>query len=262
MTEAAVSRALDLIDTQYEGPWCLPRIVRPPSSQRIAEANPFVPEGAHFITGSLRETAQDLASALTVFDLIVLDPPWPNRSARRRSDKYDTVSTFAEMRQLLACVPVQGHLTSDGIVAVWITNREAVYDFVTSPGGLFSSWGLRLISEWTWLKVTATGEPIMPQESAFRKPWERLLVAQRVENSRSTSLVEPKIIVAVPDVHSRKPNLRDIFDDVLGKKCIGLEVFARNLTAGWWSWGNEVVRFQGTEHWTVDQEPHEGDDSK
>ncbi|KAH8173359.1 MT-A70 domain-containing protein [Sarocladium implicatum] len=213
MTEAAVTRALDLVEAQYDGPWCLPRVVRSLLSDDTGVTDPHIPEGARFIQGSLDDTVQELASATALFDAIVLDPPWPNRSARRRSDKYDTVKTLAEMRQLLSHVPVQSHLGPDGIVAVWITNREAVYDFVTSPGGLFSSWGLRLVSEWTWLKVTSSGEPIMPLDSAFRKPWEKLLIAQRVETPSKAALAEPRIIVAVPDVHSRKPNLRAVFDD-------------------------------------------------
>ncbi len=58
-----------------------------------------------------------------------------------------------------------------------------------------------------------------------------------------------KSLSAVPDVHSRKPNLRQLFDEILPPGYAALEVFARNLTAGWWSWGDDVLHFQHTSHW-------------
>jgi len=157
------------------------------------------------------------------------------------------------MRELLSHIPVRSHLAPDGIVAVWVTNKESVLDYMLSPGGLFSSWGLQLVSEWTWLKVTSSGEPIMPVDSAWRKPWEKLLIARRADAPTRPALIQPRVLVAVPDVHSRKPSLREVFGNILGQEYMGLEVFARNLTAGWWAWGNEVLHFQGAEHWVVDE---------
>jgi N6-adenosine-specific RNA methylase IME4 len=65
--------------------------------------------------------------------------------------------------------------------------------------------------------------------------------------------IDRKVIIGVPDLHSRKPNLRTVFDGVLPIGYLGLEVFARTLTAGWWSWGNEVLMFQQKHHW-IDEE--------
>jgi N6-adenosine-specific RNA methylase IME4 len=50
-------------------------------------------------------------------------------------------------------------------------------------------------------------------------------------------------------VHSRKPNLRGLFEELLPERYEALEVFARNLTAGWWAWGDEVLLFQKRECW-------------
>ena len=65
-------------------------------------------------------------------------------------------------------------------------------------------------------------------------------------------------IVAVPDVHSRKPNLRGVFEDAglvpQGGGYEAMEVFARNLTAGWWGWGDEVLLFQRRECWVDEEE--------
>ncbi len=57
------------------------------------------------------------------------------------------------------------------------------------------------------------------------------------------------MILAVPDVHSRKPNLRALLG--VPHDGAGLEVFARNLTAGWWGWGDEALLFQHRRHWVL-----------
>ena len=65
--------------------------------------------------------------------------------------------------------------------------------------------------------------------------------------------VKRRVIVGVPDLHSRKPNLKVLFEHLLGKRereFEALEIFARNPTAGWWSWGNEVLKFLMEEYWT------------
>lgn len=159
-----------------------------------------------------------------------------------------TVYDTKEARGLLSRVPIASHLKRDGLVAIWVTNKAALTDLLTAPGGILAEWGLELVGEWIWLKVTSAGEPIVNVESAWRKPWERLLIARR-----TGSLVLPpnrtRVMLGVPDIHSRKPNLRGLFEHVLPKDYIGLEVFARNLTAGWWSWGNEALFFQQGHHW-------------
>lgn len=192
------------------------------------------------------------------FNLIVLDPPWPNRSVRRTTTTattphYKTARSLAAVRALLAAIPTPARLRDDGLVAVWITNKPRIVDLLTAPGGVFDQWGVQLVAEWTWLKVTAAGQPLYPLEAAWRRPWEKLLVAKRRGRAAPAGLA-PRTIVAVPDVHSRKPNLRGLFADILGTGYTGLEVFARGLTAGWWSWGDEVLKFQQPQHWHTWQE--------
>lgn len=251
MTAAAVENALHEISKQYSnGPFCLPRLTRP-EAPLISGGAPLIPDKAEALHGSIQALRGAFDTSAPRFDLLVLDPPWPNRSARRKtSNKYATVSNLKDMRSLLLQIPVASHLASDGLVAVWITNKPSIQDFLTSPSGVFAAWGLEVVTEWIWLKVTASGEPIFDTESQWRKPWEKLVIAQRI-GSRKPVALEPKVLVAVPDLHSRKPNLRGLFQDVLGKtEYGGLEVFARNLTAGWWSWGDDVYRFQQPDHWT------------
>ncbi|KAF5673812.1 mt-a70 family [Fusarium heterosporum] len=250
MTAATVGSALDDLANlySYSGPFYRDRLIQPQLPSSLSTLPPLLPDKAEHLHGSIQALRDSFHMSAPKFDLVVLDPPWPNRSARRKTDKYATVSNLDEMSNLLLQIPLASHLAPDALVAVWITNKHSIQNFLTSPTGLFAAWGLELVAEWTWLKVAATGEPLFDIESTWRKPWEKLIVAKRIGDKKPDAL-KPKVIVAVPDVHSRKPNLRGLFQDVLGKECLGLEIFARNLTAGWWSWGDDVLRFQQPQHW-------------
>ncbi|KAJ0309907.1 hypothetical protein COL516b_002409 [Colletotrichum fioriniae] len=292
MIEAAVKVALNTLRRGYDAPFCLPRVTGGGSSSNVstagressvspqdhparkrngdnaaaattavasgqaaaAAAAHFIPQESTYLNGSIQETRESFLSTAPKFDLIVMDPPWPNKSARRKKKTtggYDTVYGLKETRALLGRIPVAAHLADGGLVAVWVTNKATLVDLLTSPKGVLASWGLEVAAEWQWVKITSQGDAIFDTESAWRKPWERLIVARK----RGDNIKVPgRVIAAVPDVHSRKPNLRCMFDDLLPRGYRGLEVFARNLTAGWWGWGNEALRFQESHHWVTSSE--------
>lgn len=280
MAAAASADALDFIRKSYSGPWCLPRIVQEAGvvnrSKRKRSTSPdgegetkkliskeaaevedtsepaskaIIPEGSAHLLGTISSERERFLKEAPMFDLIVLDPPWPNRSARRKQNSYTIAHDLGEIRETLSLIPIMAHLATDGLVAIWITNKASVATLMTGPKGLFAEWGLELVDEWTWLKVTTAGQPIVDLESSWRKPWERLLIARR-RGANTTLPSRGKVIVSVPDLHSRKPSLRGLFDGVFTTPDYkGLELFARNITAGWWSWGDEVLKFQQPEHW-------------
>ncbi|PMD16103.1 MT-A70-domain-containing protein [Hyaloscypha hepaticicola] len=199
------------------------------------------------LCGDINVTIDIFQSHAPKFDLIILDPPWPNRSARRKKS-YGILYGNHEIKALLSSLPLADHLTEDASIGIWVTNKPAFRDMVLGEGGLFEGWGVQLVEEWIWLKVTSAGEPISELGSMWRKPYEILLVGRR--GAFPDSDVKRRVLVGVPDLHSRKPNLKSIFEQVMKKKEYeALEIFARNLTSGWWAWGNEVLKFQSDECW-------------
>jgi N6-adenosine-specific RNA methylase IME4 len=252
MTCGRVQSALAELSSGYSGPFFLPRITRREAGSSKGTGM-FIPEASKHLHGTIQDLREEFTKTAPVFDLIVLDPPWPNRSAKRKKRKrggYSTCEGFDETRRLLSLIPVQKHLAGNGLVAVWITNNQNVMEMLISRDGLLAEWGLEVAGEWVWLKVTPSGEPVVELESSWRKPWERILVAKRKADGPIDAL-DGRVLIGVPDMHSRKPNLRGLFEGILKPGYLGLEVFARNLTAGWWSWGDDVVCFQSDDNWVI-----------
>jgi N6-adenosine-specific RNA methylase IME4 len=244
------------------------------------------------------------------FNLLLFDPPWPNRSVRR--SKHYQINDYSEMailtQRLRDILRAHAYHTGDALLeksaidpsqhgrdvqsrvslaAIWITNaekaRRAAYDALTSTG-------FRIAEEWVWVKTTVDGQPTSAVDGLWRKPYEILVIGQadynggtvhsRLAATNEDSIlqgddllgidpagIKRRIIAAVPDLHSRKPNLKEIFERVFFMEGHGnessesdemharvqsysaMEVFARNLIAGWWSCGNEVLKFNASECW-------------
>ncbi|KAK3353065.1 MT-A70-domain-containing protein [Lasiosphaeria hispida] len=264
MTLAAAESALHDINKSYDGPWYLPRATSPGAEPPASPPSPaslpspdlsacHIPPDSHPLHGTIATHRSTLLSTTTPasFDLILLDPPWPNRSAKRKRRDVGSYHTqdFTRLRATLSLVPVASRLADDGLVAVWLTNSARAADLLVAPsGGLFAEWGVEVVGEWTWLKVTAQGEPVVDlHDATWRRPWERLVIARKKGTRRAP--LGPKVLVTVPDVHSRKPSLRGLFEELLPPGYRGLEVFARHLTAGWHCWGDQVLLFQHRHHW-------------
>ena len=231
------------------------KITLTPSSPPVT-----LPPHSTVLQGPISTTLSTFSSSAPQFDAIVLDPPWPNRSARRKKD-YSISYGNAEIQELLSSLPLQTNLDENGLVAVWITNKKTLKEMILGKGGLFEQWDVELVEEWIWLKITASGEPICALDSVWRKPYEILLIGRKRKSesavtgdeNKSEKEVKRRVIIAVPDLHSRKPNLKEVFETLMGLKrgYKGLEIFARNLTEGWWGWGNEVLKFQMKSCWKV-----------
>ncbi|MCJ1311809.1 Methyltransferase-like protein 4 [Agyrium rufum] len=185
------------------------------------------------------------------FDIVVLDPPWHNRSVAR-SGHYQTQrdDPLIILKSMLG-----KHIRLHGIVACWITNKDSARAAALQA---FEAWNISLIEEWIWLKVTGSGEPVYQVDGIWRRPFEVLLVGRKsdIDGSPTDAAeladeVGQRVIVAVPDLHSRKPCLKSLLQPLLRDQTSyqGLEIFARNLVASWWSWGNDVLKFNEVRNW-------------
>jgi len=230
------------------------------STAITSDGNEFlIPPRSTFLCSTLQQGLSCFTSAVRTlpaacgrhtwpdrFDLILMDPPWANRSARH-AKSYSTSENQRGDPFQQALKIVEAHVVPGGLVAVWITNKAAIRGHVVQS---FESLGLFLQEEWIWIKTTVHGEPTTPLNGIWRKPYETVLLFRQGPSQRP----HRRIIAAVPDVHSRKPSLKRLLEELLPADYAALELFARSLTAGWWSWGDDVLKFQHVSCWHGQQD--------
>ncbi|XP_061175684.1 N(6)-adenine-specific methyltransferase METTL4-like [Saccostrea echinata] len=104
------------------------------------------------------------------YDLIVIDPPWQNKSVKRKK-------MYGSLRdEDLLSICMQKLATPGCLVVVWVTNRMKHLEFVKET--LFPKWSVTHVAEWHWLKVTKYGEMIYDINSDHKKPYEIILIGQ------------------------------------------------------------------------------------
>lgn len=240
----------------------------------------LLPPGSSFILGtcsdartlhtSNRAQSQELEVPRT-FDFVLLDPPWPNSSVKRThktaNSTYSTSPSLYDIQQLLMGMDLDVLMADQCLVAIWITNKPAVRDLVLGEDGLFDCCGVELIEEWIWLKTTKSGDPVTPIDSVWRKPYEILLLGRKRRRYKGASdeasgdggARKRRVLVSIPDLHSRKPCLKSLVEELVPdpNHYRALEVFARHLVAGWWSWGDECIKFNWKGYWRTGEDSNE-----
>ncbi|XP_046880017.1 N(6)-adenine-specific methyltransferase METTL4 [Hypomesus transpacificus] len=204
---------------------------------------------------------QPLVDREQTYELIVLDPPWENKSVKR-SRRY----SFLPSTQLKR-LPVPSLASPGCLVVTWVTNRPSHLRFVREE--LYPHWGVKVLAEWLWVKVTRSGEFVFPLDSQHKRPYEVLVLGRYHGNSTEspspskTSKIpveDQRVIVSVPSVlHSQKPSLSEVLKPFVGADASCLELFARSLLPGWACWGNEVLKFQHVNYFNIEatEEPIE-----
>ncbi|XP_006867338.1 PREDICTED: methyltransferase-like protein 4 [Chrysochloris asiatica] len=196
---------------------------------------------------------QPLLNCRKKYDVIVIDPPWQNKSVKR-SNRYSYLSPM-QIKQ----IPVPKMAAPNCLVITWVTNRQKHLRFVKEE--LYPSWSLEIVAEWHWVKITNSGEFVFPLDSLHKKPYEGLILGRVRENAdlqlrnadeKRLTIPDHKLIVSVPcTLHSHKPPLAEVLKDYIKPDGQCLELFARNLQPGWTSWGNEVLKFQHVDYFVT-----------
>uniref|UniRef100_F6YE47 Methyltransferase 4, N6-adenosine n=1 Tax=Macaca mulatta TaxID=9544 RepID=F6YE47_MACMU len=191
---------------------------------------------------------QPLLNYRKTFDVIVIDPPWQNKSVKRSNSYLSPL----QIKQ----IPIPKLAAPNCLLVTWVTNRQKHLRFIKEE--LYPSWSVEVVAEWHWVKITNSGEFVFPLDSPHKKPYEGLILG-RVQEKTALPLrnadvnvlpiPDHKLIVSVPcTLHSHKPPLAEVLKDYIKPDGEYLELFARNLQPGWTSWGNEVLKFQHVDY--------------
>ncbi|NWI38080.1 METL4 protein, partial [Picathartes gymnocephalus] len=167
----------------------------------------LVPPKSSFLLSDI-SYLQPLLNYKKKYDVIVIDPPWENKSVKR-SNRYSHLSSW-QVKQ----IPVPALAAPNCLVVTWVTNRQKHLRFVKDE--LYPHWLVKTLAEWHWVKITTAGEFVLPLDSLHKKPYE-VLVLGRVQGDvkealRKSEAVLPipehKLIVSIPcSLHSHKPPL-------------------------------------------------------
>lgn len=162
---------------------------------------------------------QTLCANKQRYKLIVMDPPWSNKSANRnkKQHSYET-SHHNLLHHLKSQLPMQQEfvdLQHGTLVAVWVTNRTKYVQFVEQE--LFAEWNVQHVTRWYWVKVCSSGEVLVPFDDKHRKPYEMLILGWMAPKQNVNAqlcdawkqILQPRVFFAMPSgIHSQKPSIR------------------------------------------------------
>ncbi|NXG97718.1 METL4 protein, partial [Loxia leucoptera] len=167
----------------------------------------LVPPRSSFLLSDI-SCLQPLLNYKKKYDVIVIDPPWENKSVKR-SNRYSYLSSW-QIKQ----IPVPALAAPNCLVVTWVTNRQKHLRFVKDE--LYPHWSVKTLAEWHWVKITTAGEFVLPLDSLHKKPYE-VLILGRVQGDVKEALrksegalpiPEHQLIVSIPcSLHSHKPPL-------------------------------------------------------
>tara|TARA_B100001094_G_scaffold104252_1_gene100539 strand:- start:429 stop:989 length:561 start_codon:yes stop_codon:yes gene_type:complete len=168
------------------------------------------------------------------YNIIYADPPWQYKRNGNHSaeSKYNVMSLDA-----IKDLPVNNIAEDNSHLYMWVTNP-----FISEGLEVCKSWGFEYKTLLTWVKTYKDGSPIMGMGYYFRGATEHIIFGvkgKKLCQNKNTK----NIFFNKQREHSRKP---DFVKDMI-VKCSGdfsrLELFAREESENWDSWGNDTQKF-------------------
>ena len=168
------------------------------------------------------------------FDIVYADPPWSESGGgkiKRGADRHYPLMKTKD----IASLPVSLITAPNAHLYLWVTNN-----FLQDGLNVMSAWGFKYKTTITWVKDRfGLGQ-------YFRGQTEHCLfgvkgmIPYKVEKGKRQQGVT---VISAPRLkHSQKPEaMRKFIERVSDRaKFKKLELFARQHSAGWHVWGNEV----------------------
>ena len=176
------------------------------------------------------------------YKIISADPPWDYHSAWKREnsnsagiwglaqDHYNSMK-IDDIKNL----PVQDIADTDCFLFLWATFPQ-----LQEALDVIKAWGFTYKTvAFTWVKKNRKNENFMGMGWYTRANAEICLIAKKGKPKVLNHGIR-QIIESIPEKHSKKP---DIVRDKIIQLCGDIpriELFARQKTKGWDTWGNEV----------------------
>lgn len=175
----------------------------------------------------------------TPYTVILADPPWQfvtwsDRGKGRSAEQHYPTLTLEQ----ICALPVAQLIAPDCVLFLW-TCWPTLLRYAPV---VLDAWGFTFKSlAWEWIKTSpTTGKPVMGLGYYTRQNAEPCLLATRGQPPAVAVHDELAVILAPRREHSRKPEEQYEKIERLYPHQRYLELFARQVRAGWDSFGNQL----------------------
>ena len=177
------------------------------------------------------------------YNIIYADPPWhygsksainntSGKTIKPLEDHYNTM-TLNELKEL----PIKELTKEDTACFMWVTDSH-----IDEALEILKSWGFKYKTiAFNWVKTTSKGNYCKNVAPWTMKSSEICLlgIKGKMTKYKQVNNIE-SLVIAERTKHSRKPKeVRDRIELLFGDTP-RIELFAREKTEGWDSWGNEI----------------------
>jgi len=180
------------------------------------------------------------------YKIIYADPPWSYYNDKTAKPDCTTVKgmrrpPYSVMgSEDIMKLPIENIADSDCILFIWTTDYH-----LERCIRVINSWGFNYKTiGFAWQKLNKKGDPVCFMGAYTMKSGiEMCLLATKGDNAHKfVKKHNIRALVKSPRLHhSKKPDeIRDRIVNLVGD-IPRIELFARNTTEGWDTWGNEVI---------------------
>jgi N6-adenosine-specific RNA methylase IME4 len=169
------------------------------------------------------------------YQIILADPPWKYEFSHTRSRAIKDYPTM-ELEDICK-FNVKDIAADDSLLFLWITFPKLEWAFP-----VMEAWGFKYVTNgFTWIKQNKSGNGLFWGMGYYtRSNSEICLIGKHGDGVKTKSHSIHSIVMSPLEKHSKKPDIvktriEDLFGDVSR-----IELFARDKTLGWDTWGNEI----------------------
>ncbi|MDB5579804.1 MAG: N6-adenosine-methyltransferase MT-A70-like protein [Bradyrhizobium sp.] len=190
-----------------------------------------------------------------LYDLIDIDPPWPNANYSPKGEAKSSVAKYGKMGwEEIESLPVADLMAPHCLVRCWTTfpllldggdvkRHYLGHDAGRSrPGACLRAWGLRYSTGGVWLKRSRHGNPMQGTGYRLASGCEPFFLA--VKGAPKTVRGIRNWFDGVRREHSRKPEEGfDWLDALMPNAQRKIEIFSTMTRPGWDSWGYQAGKY-------------------